>query len=90
LTVPTGLAVLPIFSIKNQGGSNTIYVWSPAMGSAVPTGPTFVSNGTLTSMAVPANTMTNTAGQLYFQITTAGSLNVYTTGYIGPHVAPIF
>ena len=84
LTVPPGLVVYPLLEINT---ANTgLKVWSPGLGAS----PTLQSIDPTYPTPQPPIYATNTAAQLYFLAASPGNLNVWTTGYINPHLAANF
>jgi len=84
LTVPPGLVVYPLLQINS---ANTgVKVWSPGLGVS----PTLQYIDPPYPTPQPPTYATNSAAQLYFLAASPGNLNVWTTGYINPHLAANF
>jgi hypothetical protein len=92
LSVPLGINVTPIITATQQINNNAVlYIWSPSYGSTAPAG--FFSNPGLSGpVSFSFNSfVTNTSGQLYYKVSSASfTLDIYTTGWIDPHVSPVF
>jgi len=82
LTVPLGITTYPIIAANT--GVYSGYIWSPSSTSALPASQNTGNGCTLSGF------ITNTSSQLYYEASTSGTLHVYTSGYINPHVAPNF
>lgn len=89
LSVPPGRNVIPIITLTSTTGtaaSGTI--WSPLSGSTPPA-PVLEEVSLNDAYLSLSGYMTNTSSQLYYLVS-ASNVNVYTTGWINPHLAPNF
>lgn len=80
MSSPTGFTTYPIIEYRCNGNSS---FWSPQQSAVLPV--SAICNNTVGAIAQAFST--NTAAQIYYQITGGTSLNLSTDGYINPYVA---
>lgn len=89
MSTPLGFSTIPLITGASHTTSATYAtVWSPLSGGGIPSG----NNINTTSGEYRAADLglyaTNTSSQLYYAVSSGGSLSLYTNGYINPHVSP--
>lgn len=95
LTVPRSVAVYPKFNaalFDSTSASSTFYAWSPSQKTTNNIN-AFLEMQLLSTTIVGARSdiLSNISAQIYYQLSTAtASMDLYTQGWIDPHVAAVF